>query len=204
MRTLLFFPIRHGNHNAIASAQQRYPDYQASFVKGENRVRFENLPPSPPPVLQTPHCQNLRFDHTFPKIGVTQTCKPQRQHQQRLPEEIERELYHKTNLVREQQRQLEELQSRMVIPVLPESYSTSITAYSPNDSTNGHPVSNNHCYNDASTGRQSFSERGEDVRVKRLDRARRAGSASRYHSNRRGQSSLNRNNNNNNSSYGRR
>jgi len=205
----LNYSERLSNQNGIASAHRPPSNYQVSYAKGENRVRFDNLPPNlpAPPVLppppQPPPAKNLRFDHTFPKIGGPQICRAQRQHQQRIPGDIERELYLKTNLVREQQRQLDELRSRMVIPVLPESHVTTNSFpdsfhNSIDDQGVNHlpltPNSLNH-FGDA---RGSYGEERGGGRVEGYNRHRQARRAPRYHRSRRAQHSLNRNNNNNN------
>jgi len=215
---------RNGYRSLSATGPRAFPSYQASYSKGENRVRFAShrgqslpLPTIPDETLN----QNPRFDETFPKVCVPhQNPCYLRPH----PSEIERELIQKNNLVREQQRQLDELRSRMVIPVLPDTQPPLMSMplnlsddtrrghhdnglpvhdnnYCNQSSNHGIPTTNKHPYRDrAVRSGGSFDRRGEDLRVERLGRARRDRSTTRFHRDRRPGNSLNRNNNNNNHS----
>lgn len=92
-----------------------YHANSASYAKAENRVRFgPRYPPSttPAPNFHADASFNRPVRETPPSSSISfhqQTCQLQQQ------------LQRQTNLIREQQRQLDELRSRMVIPVLPNS-----------------------------------------------------------------------------------
>jgi len=132
------------NWNSTNSSSPPSRNYHAaSYAKAENRVRFDthHAPPPPLPPQSTNHRPDNPSQLRGNSYGYTNalphaqhhstTCEPQQQQQQQLQHqqhrptcELQQQLHRQTNIIREQKRELDELRSRMVIPVLPDPSST--------------------------------------------------------------------------------